>query len=99
MNKANDKNQYRLGDVIKTVFKQYGIEDKMLEMKIISVWETLMGAVVAKHTDKVRFKKGVLNIYLSSSSLRNELMLSRELIIRNINRALDDNVVKEIYLR
>ncbi len=92
-------NERSLGDIIKIVLKRHGLEDKLTEAKIFSLWEKIMGAPIAKYTSRLSLKHGNLIVYLSSSVLRNELTYAKTKIIRMINDELGKPVVQDIVFR
>ncbi len=92
-------NERSLGEIIKTVLKRHGLEDKLTETKIFTSWEKIMGQPIAKLTHKLAFQKGCLVVYLHSSVLRNELSYAKSKIIGLINKELGKPVVQDIVFR
>lgn len=92
-------NERPLGDIIKTVLRKHGLEDKLTETKIFSSWEKIMGPPIAKYTSRVSLKQGNLIVYLRSSVLRNELTYAKTKIIKMINDELGKPVVQDIVFR
>lgn len=58
-----------------------------------------MGHHIAKYTQKVSLKKKVLYVDLTSSVMRNELILAREKIIKMINKEMGSQVVDDVVFR
>ncbi len=96
MGKSNEK---PLGEIIRQVLKHHRLEDKITETRIMSSWEHVMGTHIAKYTDRITIKKGVLTVWLRSSVLRNELGYEKTRIIRMVNEELGDPIVQELTLR
>lgn len=92
-------NERPLGDIIKTVLKRHGLEDKLTETKIFSSWEKIMGQPIAKYTSKLSLKQGNLVVYLRSSVLRNELSFAKTKIIKMINKELGKQVIQDIVFK
>ncbi len=92
-------NERSLGDIIKDVLKRHGLEDKVTEARIFSLWEKIMGQPIAKYTNRLSLKQGCLIVYLSSSVLRNELAYAKTKIIKMINDELGKPVIQDIVFR
>jgi predicted nucleic acid-binding Zn ribbon protein len=91
--KGNDQS---IGDAIKSMFKQYGLEQKFDQVKLTSSWELIMGKTIAKYTTGIYFREGVLIIKLSSAALRQELLFAKTKIILKINTEMGKNIVNDI---
>jgi predicted nucleic acid-binding Zn ribbon protein len=99
MNQENDYNQYKLNDLVTSMFKKYKLDDKIEELKLYSVWEEIMGKTIAGYTEGIKLKNGILTINLSSAALRNELLLAREKLVKRLNEAIGKELIKDIHLR
>jgi len=99
MKKAFDKrssNSESLNDVIRQVLKAQNLEAPLKDKEIEDAWEKVGGNAFKKYISKVEAKRGVLYLSLSSSVVRNELMMAKSLIIKNLNKELKDDVVKDV---
>ncbi len=92
-------NERSLGDIIKDVLKRHGLEDKVTEARIFSLWEKIMGQPIAKYTNRLSLNQGCLIVYLRSSVLRNELAYAKTKIIKMINDELGKPVIRDIVFR
>jgi len=88
-----------ISEVIKEALKKQGLNKGMLESRVVQNWSTTMGASVSKATHKIYIKEGVLFVELTSSVIRNELMMWKDQIIIKLNQAAGGNVVKDIVFR
>lgn len=93
------KNEYLLKDIIQEMIQKFALTDKLHEVKLQEAWYKLVGNVIAKQTTKVTFKEGVLVIYLSSSVLKEEFSFAKSKIIRKLNNAVSEELIKEIQFR
>lgn len=57
------------------------------------------GEAIARYTTNIYIKNQVLFVHLSSSVLRQELMMSRQLLIRNLNSQVGAQVIVNIIFR
>lgn len=92
-------NEEPLGAVIDRLLKVYGLEDGYYAAAVITHWEKMMGAAVARRTKEVRLEDGKLIIFLDSATLRQELSFAGEKIAARINREIMPGLVKEVELR
>jgi predicted nucleic acid-binding Zn ribbon protein len=93
------KKTQAISSVIKEVLKQEGLNKGMLESRAVNYWEKVLGAAVARATHRIYIRDGVLFVEMTSSVLRNELMMWKDKIIINLNQAIGDNIVKDIVFR
>ena len=93
------KNEQSIGEVLKNMFKEYGLERKYQRAEIEHVLNELLGPSVSKVTTKVYLREGKLTVYLDSSLVKHELNMMRTRLITALNEAMGSEVVKEITLR
>jgi hypothetical protein len=93
---ARKSNDQKLGDVVTDLLKAYKLEDRMLQFKLISSWEKIMGPAVASRTTELKFFGKRLVIKLNSASLRQELFHEREKIRERLNEEAGSPVVEEV---
>ncbi len=93
------KNEKTIQELVKQFADQGRLKDKLLVERIRRIWKEMMGPVVASYTYDVNFYNGKLTITLNNSSLKNELHYGRDLILKNINKALENEVIKDVLIR
>ena len=59
----------------------------------------VVGETIARYTTNIYIKNQVLYVHLSSSVLRQELMMSRQLLVRNLNAQVGSQVIVNIIFR
>ena len=87
---------YTLAELIKEFYKRHHREDSLDEMKIIESWKSVVGGFIAAHTLDLRITKGILYVKVDADSLRSELMYSKTILLRNINRVSGTEILKDI---
>ena len=92
-------NQQSLGDVIKDFLRESGWEHKLDETKVITEWDKLLGASLAKYTEEVFISNKKLHIRLNSSTLRQELSYQRTELVKKLNEAVNKEVITDIILK
>ena len=75
---------YTLSELINEFYKRHNRENSLDEMKIIESWKSVVGGFIASHTLDLRITKGILYVKVDADSLRNELMYSKTILLRNI---------------
>ena len=90
------QNDQRLREVLLAVFQDYALTDKLLEVQLRQRWPELMGAAVARYTDEISLKKGVLRLRFSSAPLRDQFRYSTAELRDKVNEALGGEPVREV---
>lgn len=89
---------YTLAELINEFYKRHNRENSLDEMKIIESWRNVVGGFIASHTLDLRITKGILYVKVDADSLRNELMYSKTILLRNINRVSGTDLLKDIVI-
>ena len=92
-------NAEQIGDVIRKFFRQNGLESPLNEYRLVQAWDDMVGPAIARYTDNLYIKNQTLYVHLTSAVLRQELMMARELLIKNLNRAVGAQVIVNIVFR
>ncbi len=92
-------NQQEIGKAIKMLFKSYHLDEKIAEVRIKEIWETIMGKSIKNYTTGMRLYKGVLTINIESAPLKQDLKFSKESIATRINDELGEVIVKEVIIK
>lgn len=89
-------NTEKLGDVIMQLLRQEGLETPLNQYRLIYSWKDIVGPVIFKHTTNIYIKNQTLYVQLSSSVIRQELQMGREILIRNLNSHVGAQVITDI---
>ncbi|MCD6112148.1 MAG: DUF721 domain-containing protein [Bacteroidales bacterium] len=89
-------NENSIKDVIKELLNAYKLNSKLNETKVISSWEKIVGKIISVHTEKIYLKKDILFVKFDSAALRNEMLYSKEKLIKMINKEIKKKVIKDI---
>lgn len=92
-------NTEQVGDVIRRLLRQEGLETPLNEYRLIDAWKDVVGETISRYTTNLYIKNQVLYVHLSSSVLRQELMMSRQLLVRNLNAQVGSQVIVNIIFR
>jgi predicted nucleic acid-binding Zn ribbon protein len=88
-----------IGDVMKEILNDRKINKGIMETRVVNNWEKVLGKPVARVTNRLYFRHGVLYVELNSSVVRNELVMLKDKIIKNLNDTIGSDIVREIVFR
>lgn len=89
---------HSIRQIIDAVMMQDNIRTTALEHRAAWLWGEVVGPGVNRLTTRRYMSSGTLHVYISSSSLKQELSFMRQAIADHINRALGHEVVTGISL-
>ena len=89
-------NTEQVGDIIRQFLRLEGLESPLNEYRLIESWKDVVGPAIARYTSNLYIKNQTLHVHLTSSVLRQELMMGRELLIRNLNKTVGSQVIVDI---
>ena len=95
--KRNDAKS--IGQLIRNYLRQESLETPLNEQRLINAWPAVLGPTIAAYTSDLFIKNQVLYVHLTSSVLRQELMMGRELLVRNLNRHVGAQAITNIIFR
>ncbi|GHT31083.1 hypothetical protein AGMMS49574_12240 [Bacteroidia bacterium] len=93
------RNAQTIGDVLNDFFSDnVELRTKMLETRVINAWGEILGPTILQYTRNIYIKNHVLYVSLTSAVLRNELILSRENLLKNLNKHAGGDVITDIVI-
>jgi predicted nucleic acid-binding Zn ribbon protein len=94
------RNAESIGTVLQHFYDENPqLKQKLLEMRIIRAWNEMPGKIIAQSTRSLYVKNRVLYVSVSSSVLRNELLLHRENLVKKLNGCARAEVIRDIVIR
>jgi hypothetical protein len=97
--KKRKSNENPVSEVIDLFLKNYGLQDKYNEFRLLESWKELMGPMVARRTTGLQIYNGIIYVNVDSPVLRNELHFGKKSIILKLNHAIGNDYVKDIVFR
>ena len=88
-----------VGEIIHQYIKEENLETALNEQRALSVWPTVVGQGINRYTISRSISNGVMTVHISSAPLRNELMLNRSALIKNLNSFLGTPTITEIIFK
>ena len=95
--RRNDAEQ--IGEMILKFFRQNGLESPLNEYRLVQAWRDVVGPAITKYTSNLYIKNQILYVHLTSSVLRQELMMGRDILVRNLNAKVGAQVIVNIIFR
>lgn len=92
-------NAEHIGDVIRLFLRQQGLESPLNEYRLVQAWKDVVGPAMARYTSNLYIKNQTLYVHLTSAVLRQELMMARELLVKNLNQLVGAQVIVNIVFR
>ena len=92
-------NAEQIGILIRNFLRQESLESPLNEQKLLRSWAEVLGPTIASYTKDLYIKNQVLYVHLTSAALRQELMMGRELLVRNLNRHVGADVIHNSIFR
>lgn len=87
-----------LKDVIKELLDTYRLQGKYHQQRLVTLWPDVMGPFIASRTGRVFVKDQTLFVELTSAPLKEELMMSRDRIIKLLNDRVGAQVITDVRL-
>jgi predicted nucleic acid-binding Zn ribbon protein len=88
-----------LAEAVNDYIKEMNLGGKLSEVTIINSWEEIVGKAISSRTSKIFIKDHILYVHLSSSVVRNELLMLREALKEKLNARAGSEVIKDIVFR
>lgn len=87
-----------IGDLVRELVRRRRWSTKLIQARLTSCWEEIVGAPIARHTTSIFLRKKKLYLRFDSPALRQELHYSQEQLRTRLNEELGDEVISEIVL-
>jgi hypothetical protein len=97
--KKRKSNENTVSEVIDLFLRQYGLQSKYREFRLLQSWKEIMGPMVEKRTTNLQIREGVLYVQIDSPVLKNELHFGKKSIIENLNHHAGFEIVNDIVFR
>ena len=85
-----------IGLLVRQFLREEGLETPYNEYRLIQSWPEVMGDAVARYTRDLQIRNRVLYVRLTSSVVRNELMIGRRNFVQRLNQHVGAQVIENI---
>jgi predicted nucleic acid-binding Zn ribbon protein len=86
----------QVGDILARLLKRLGIDRKLRETSVFTVWQEEVGKRIAKSSTPAYIKRGRLTVYVESSTHIQEYNFLKNELIKKLNSRIGSDFVKEI---
>lgn len=83
-------------DVIQAWMRAGNLTEKIYQEKVIAMWDSMVGPVIAKETEHIYIKNNILIVRLKSQALRNEMEFARKKLVKSINNQVGREVIIDV---
>lgn len=88
-----------IGKLIQQFLRQESLESPLNEQRLLDAWPQVLGPTITSYTRELYIRNQILYVHLTSAALRQELMMGRELLVRNLNQKVGATVITNIIFR
>lgn len=88
-----------LAEALQDYINEMKLGDRLSEVGLINSWEEVVGRAISSRTKKIFIKDHILYVQLSSSVVRNELLMLRNALRDKLNEKAGREVIKDIVLK
>ena len=85
-----------IGLLVRQFLREEGLETPYNEYRLIQSWPEVMGETIARYTRDLQIRNRVLYVRLTSSVVRNELMIGRRSFVQRLNQHVGAQVIENI---
>lgn len=85
-----------IGDVLREAIEETNMQTRLDELQAADLWPQIVGSEIASHTMRPLVRSGVMTIRVIDASLRQELSMHRTLLLREINRLMQKDVIMSL---
>jgi predicted nucleic acid-binding Zn ribbon protein len=90
------KNDQSIKEVLQSWLKDEKIKRKTMEAKLIIHWAEITGPLISKYTREIKIDGKVLVIKVESAPLKQELLIGKDLLLKNVNAFLEERYLTDI---
>jgi len=94
-----EDNKQTLGEAIKRMISDLGMEEKIFSVQAEQVFAEMMGNYIMKYVEYIKVEKQVLYIKIKSPELKNELLYGKSKIINHVNSEIGKEYLKDVKFR
>jgi predicted nucleic acid-binding Zn ribbon protein len=93
------RNSEQVGEVIRKILRMEGLEAPLNQYRLVDAWKDVVGQGIANYTQQIYVKNQTLFVHLTSPVLRQELMMTRQILVRRLNEKAGAQVITDIVFR
>lgn len=87
-----------IGELLQAYLRQEGLETPLAQHRILAEWNNAVGPAYAAYVSDMFIRNQTLHVFLKSPALRQNLMMRRMELVRELNRRVGMQVITDIQL-
>ena len=96
--RERSENFVPVGQILARVMKGLGLEDKLRERELIENWPNIVGPEIARFSQALRVRGGVLYLKVDSPAWGQELHFLKPQLLERVNESCGPGLIKDIRL-
>ena len=97
--RKSSSNMKSLSNVMRKILKNPKLSKRLDNIKIIEIWNELIGSNLQKYVLDSKVYNGKLFIKLKSSTLRNEFTYKKSELLKQINKSFGKKIIEDIIFK
>ena len=93
------KKTEKLNNVIYQYLRENGLETPLNEFRATQAWSSIVGPAISKYTTDIKIYNQTMFVSISSSVVRNELLMKRTTLIKRVNDHVGAQVITQIVFK
>ncbi len=85
-----------ISQVLSKTLRENGLETPLLQLRLISSWEKVVGKAIDKYTQDKYIKNQTLFVKVLNPALKANLSMSRSKLVASLNKIVGSNVIQDI---
>jgi predicted nucleic acid-binding Zn ribbon protein len=90
---------YSIGEALNLLMERSNWKPVINELRLKEEWPSIVGEMIAKYTRNVLLVEKTLIIYTDVAALKQELLYSKEELIKTINNHFKELIVNDIQIK
>ena len=88
-----------ISELVKAMCREEGLETPLNEFRLINAWPKVLSPSVCAYTKDLKIYNQVLFVKVTSSVLRQELLMNRKALVKRLNDHVKAQVITDIVFR
>ena len=86
----------KLNTTIDSFLESYGLKKGVKQNSAVLYWKEVVGEKISKNTEPQGVEHGTLTVSVSNPTWRQELVFKKKEIIKELNKKIGENTIKEV---
>ena len=88
-----------IAELVRVMCREEGLETPLNEYRLINAWPKVLGQAVCNYTRDLKIYNQVLFVTVTSSVLRQELLMNRRSLVAKLNDYVKAQVITDIVFK